>query len=222
MLPKVIIHNAVSLDGRITGFDVDLELYYEIATGFGEDATLVGSGTMLTSGDEIPEETEEDIKKPKPKPDDDRSILAIPDSKGRVRIWHALRRWPYWRDHVALITKNTPKDYIEYLEKRSIDYIVAGSDKVDLKTALERLNARFGVKLVRVDSGGTLNGVLLRAGLVDEVSILLHHTLVGRKNTISVFKDDGQTSDEGVIKLKLLKFEKLKDDIVWLRYEVVK
>jgi 2,5-diamino-6-(ribosylamino)-4(3H)-pyrimidinone 5'-phosphate reductase len=192
MLPKVIIHNAVSLDGRITGFDVDLELYYEIATGFGEDATLVGSGTMLTSGDEIPEETEEDIKKPKPKPDDDRSILAIPDSKGRVRIWHALRRWPYWRDHVALITKNTPKDYIEYLEKRSIDYIVAGSDKVDLKTAL------------------------------DEVSILLHHTLVGRKNTISVFKDDGQTSDEGVIKLKLLKFEKLKDDIVWLRYEVVK
>ena len=32
---------------------------------------------------------------------------------------------------------------------------------------------------VRVDSGGALNGALLRAGLVDEVSLLVHPRIVG-------------------------------------------
>jgi 2,5-diamino-6-(ribosylamino)-4(3H)-pyrimidinone 5'-phosphate reductase len=32
---------------------------------------------------------------------------------------------------------------------------------------------------VRVDSGGALNGALLRAGLVDEVSLLVHPVLAG-------------------------------------------
>jgi 2,5-diamino-6-(ribosylamino)-4(3H)-pyrimidinone 5'-phosphate reductase len=59
---------------------------------------------------------------------------------------------------------------------RKIDYIVAGDDHVDLRLTLEELNARYGVRIVRVDSGGTLNGVLLRAGLVDEVSALINPT----------------------------------------------
>ena len=32
---------------------------------------------------------------------------------------------------------------------------------------------------MRVDSGGALNGALLRAGLVDEISLLVHPVLVG-------------------------------------------
>ena len=32
---------------------------------------------------------------------------------------------------------------------------------------------------VRVDSGGVLNGALLQAGLVDEISLLVHPLLVG-------------------------------------------
>ncbi|MGZ7047561.1 MAG: hypothetical protein ACXVHT_03810 [Methanobacterium sp.] len=31
MLPKVILYNAISLDGRITSFNADMELYYKIA-----------------------------------------------------------------------------------------------------------------------------------------------------------------------------------------------
>ena len=75
---------------------------------------------------------------------------------------------------------------------------------------------------MRVDSGGTLNGVLLREGLVDEVSILLHHILVGGADAKPIFYLNTQPSDENTIKLKLLNFEKLKNDIVWLRYGVEK
>ena len=36
-----------------------------------------------------------------------------------------------------------------------------------------------GLGVVRVDSGGVLNGALLQAGLVDEISLLVHPLLVG-------------------------------------------
>jgi riboflavin biosynthesis pyrimidine reductase len=47
VLPWVILHNAISLDGRLTGFNADISKYYEITAIFKEDATLVGSNTIL-------------------------------------------------------------------------------------------------------------------------------------------------------------------------------
>ena len=221
MLPHVIIHNAMSLDGCITNFTVDLGLYYKLAAGFGEDATLAGSNTILAGSDEIPEETEEDLEKPEVAEDDKRPILVIPDSAGRVRIWHALKSWPFWCGFVALITEKTPQDYIDYLEERHIDHITVGDVKVDLKAALEMLNKKYNVKTLRVDSGGTLNGLLLQAGLVDEVSVLVHPVLVGsggsRKSIFQVIESDGL---EGGIELKLTHQQEMKNGIIWLKYKV--
>ena len=101
---------------------------------------------------------------------------------------------------------------------------------VDLCAALEDLNSRFGVKVVRVDTGGTLNGQLLRQGLIAEVSLLIYPSLVGGEKQSSIFRApdlpaiaataDPVTGPEGVISLKLLHMEKLKGDVMWLRYEV--
>ena len=44
---------------------------------------------------------------------------------------------------------------------------MAGTDRVDPTAALHELAGRYGVRAVRVDAGGTLNGHLLRAGLVE-------------------------------------------------------
>ncbi|UCG70977.1 MAG: dihydrofolate reductase family protein [Thermoplasmata archaeon] len=160
MLPKVIIHNVISADGRIDGFQPDLELYYKLASSWNEDATLAGSGTIYKPGEEYEEEGEDVFTEPKRDPDDKRPLMVVPDSKGRVRNWHVLRKAGYWRDFVAFCTESTPKGYLDYLNKRHIEHIICGNDKVDLKKALEILNERYGVKIVRVDSGGTLNGIV--------------------------------------------------------------
>ena len=97
-----------------------------------------------------------------------------------------------------------------------------GEDHVDLRAALEELSARHGVKTVRMDSGGTLNGLMLRAGLVDEVSVLVNPCLVGGLSPRSLLRAPDLTSAEGVIALRLMHVEKLRGDVVWLRYEVVK
>ena len=49
MLPRVIVHNAASLDGRITGFSVDNGLYYELASAWNAEAMLSGSTAALAA-----------------------------------------------------------------------------------------------------------------------------------------------------------------------------
>lgn len=222
MLPKVVVHNEVSLDGRITGFDVHLELYYGLAQRFGEDATLAGADTILAAPDGVDEETEEDLEAFSVAPDEGRPLLVIPDSRGRVRHWHMLRRWPFWGRFVALVSDTTPEDYLEYLGDRYIDIIQAGNDHVDLRLALMELRQRYGVRVVRTDSGGTLNGHLFKEGLVDEVSVLLNSSLVGGEGTTPFLAAPPGWTKDDVVKMRLVHAEEQDDDTVWLHYEVEK
>lgn len=219
MVPRVIIHNAVSADGRIDWFETDVAVFYDLAGRWHEECTLVGSGTVLAA----PESAARDKGPWEPQvalPTDTRPLLAIVDSRGRVRCWKAWLAMRYWRGGVAICSDSTPDDYLQYLAEVGADCIVAGSGKVDMRAALEELNVRYGIQTVRVDSGGTLNGVLLRAGLVDEVSILVHPALVGGTSQRSVFRAPDLASPDGVISLTLVNAESIGDGLVWLRYKV--
>lgn len=122
----------------------------------------------------------------------------------------------------ALCSKSTPKVYLKYLEKRYIDYIIAGKDKVDLESALAELKSRYKIKVVRVDSGGELNAALLRAGLVDELSLLIHPALAQGRKPRLLFRELGPDSSIPDLKMKLLNSEIQKDGIVWLKYQVIR
>jgi hypothetical protein len=129
---------------------------------------------------------------------------------------------PYWKKIVVLCSTTTPREYLNYLERCGIERIVAGEDHVDLGSALEELHVRYGVKTVRIDSGGTLNGVMLRAGLVDEVSVLVHPALVGGPIPRTIFRLPEGLPNEDPIALTLMRAETLRDGIVWLRYQVAR
>jgi len=47
VLPRVIVHNAVRIDGRLDGFSVDLSACYGLTARWYEDATLVAADTVL-------------------------------------------------------------------------------------------------------------------------------------------------------------------------------
>ncbi len=221
MLQKVILHNSISLDGKNQGFTPDLGLHYGVSLGYKIDIHLVGSNTILSQQGEIPPETEDDFKPKENSGTGSGSRLVIPDSRGRIRSWHMLRKEPYWVDCTALCSKSTPKNYLDYLKERHIDYIITGRDKINFSDALEELNTRYEAKVILLDSGGTLNGVLLRAGLVSEISLLVHPLLVGGIETRSFFKDKSLNSHGENLTMKLIHVEKLKNDIVWLKYELV-
>ncbi len=222
MLPRVILFNAMSLDGRIDWFTPDQAQFYSLISTWKEDCTLAGNETIRDAIEEVSFEYKSIFEPPKHEPGDTRPVLAVPDSRGRVRSWHVLKQWGYWRDFVAICTKSTPQEYLDYLQARHIGVIIAGEERVHLHLALEELYARYGVRTVRVDSGGLLNGALLRAGLVDEVSVLIYPSLVGGESPNSIFRAPDLTGPKGVILLDLIDTQQIEGGVVWLRYKVKK
>ena len=96
MMPKVIIHNSISIDGSLTSFEPNMELHYRIAGMFKPDMHLIGSHT-ITAGvelyeDGIPPEDASDFKKPKRK--NTLPAWALVDSKGTLEgLLHTCRRF---------------------------------------------------------------------------------------------------------------------------------
>jgi 2,5-diamino-6-(ribosylamino)-4(3H)-pyrimidinone 5'-phosphate reductase len=221
MKPKVILYNAISLDGRITGFPVDMGLFYSLVGQWGENATLVGCDTLLSAPIEDPQETSSEAVAGTPDPDDRRPILVVPDSRGRFKNWHFLKVQPYWKDWAALCTTRTPSDHLNYLKQQGIHMIMAGTEHVDFAQAMEKLNLQFGITVIRADSGGTLNGVLLRAGLVDQVHLLVHPILTGGLHE-KTFYTDNNPDRKDTLPLQLLESKRLDNGLLLLSYSVTK
>ncbi len=220
MRPRVVLHNVASVDGRIDHIRPDVGLYYSLASRWQADATLAGSRT-IASGDYAADPDDLNLPLAAPAPDDSRAMLVVPDSRGIVRGWGTLRAAGYWKDYLSLCARSTPAEHLAYLARVGVRVLVAGEERVDLAAALEALAEQFAVRVVRVDSGGTLNGALLRAGLVDEVSLLVHPALVGGTSPRSIYRAEDLVTDEGALPLRLLAVEQLAGEVVWVRYEVV-
>jgi 2,5-diamino-6-(ribosylamino)-4(3H)-pyrimidinone 5'-phosphate reductase len=218
MIPRVILHTAMSLDGRITNFPADHELYYALAAQWNPDAVLFGSSTILAAPTlEVPAEHREQFIPPADGPDQ-RPLMVIADSRGRVRCWETLRTWPYMRDLVALCSASTPAEYLGYLNTCRVGAITTGTDQVDMRAALEAMNRQYGVRVIRVDSGGTLNSVLLHEGLVDEVSILVHPFIAGGRADPTLCDPLKAGITDLQIALDHQHTEVMKNGIVWSRY----
>jgi 2,5-diamino-6-(ribosylamino)-4(3H)-pyrimidinone 5'-phosphate reductase len=220
--PKVILFNGVSLDGKLDN-SVDTGLYYGLAGSWNADAMLSGSGTMLAAfaaQADVPAETADGPKQTLP---DAVPYLVIIDSRGRIHNWQQIQAQPYWRQTVALCSQATPRAAMDEIEKAGVPCIVCGADRVDLGAALEELNARFGIVTVRVDSGGSLNGALLQAEVVNEVSVLVGASLVGRGGASGLAAEaffGTENSPANPIPLKLVHCETVGENAVWLRYTV--
>jgi 2,5-diamino-6-(ribosylamino)-4(3H)-pyrimidinone 5'-phosphate reductase len=225
-LPRLLLHNAVSLDGRIDWITPDIGRFYELAGRWDEDASLVGADTLLAPepglDDPAPPPEPEAVAPPPAPPDPTKPRLVVIDSRGRIRNWPELLNGAYWSRGVALCSERTPAEYFDYLDSVGVERIVAGGNRVDLHAALAKLAAKYGIDRVRVDSGGRLNGALLRAGLIDEVSLLVHPYLVGGESGQTFFRAPDLTSAGRVINLRLIAAEILEDDLFWLRYELIR
>lgn len=124
---------------------------------------------------------------------------------------------------MALCTEATPPAHRDYLRRKGVKTIVAGSDRVDLRAALEELSRTFRVTTVRVDSGGALNAALLRAGLADELHLLVHPVLAGAasdKMFLPAAAAGAVGPPDAPIPLRFLGAEPLANGVILLSYAV--
>jgi len=220
MLPRVIMHNTISIDGSVRDFELDIGLHYEIADRIKADAHLIGSETAKTGielfTEKIPEEEPADFAKPQTKTNDTRPFWVISDSKGKLKgLLHVYRRSCYCKEVIILVTNKTPEDYINYLKERNYDIIVSGEEHVNYRETLEKLYERYNVKTVLTDNGGVLNGILLKEGLVAEMSLLISPVVVGKQAT-NLFR-----TLESKVNLELIRSERIRANHLLAIYRVL-
>jgi 2,5-diamino-6-(ribosylamino)-4(3H)-pyrimidinone 5'-phosphate reductase len=203
--PHVVAHAAVSLDGATTGFEPDAGRFYELAATWQEDVTLAGADTILAQEQAL-------TTAPRPGPAMGGPLLTVVDGGGRVRQWEALRAVGHWSDVIALSSRSTPPRPAD----TPVQELVTGSERVDLAAALGELGRRAGAGVVRVDSGGSLTGALLDAGLIDEVSLLVHPCLAGSQAERRWYGESTRLTHA----LELVSSDALGGGLVWLRYRL--
>jgi 2,5-diamino-6-(ribosylamino)-4(3H)-pyrimidinone 5'-phosphate reductase len=215
MIPNIILHNSISLDGSLTNFEVDMELHYQIAGNYKPDAHLIGSNTIISGiknyGISQKEEKKDYIK---PKRNKNLPYWVIIDTEGKlINHLHKIRRFELCKDVIILVSKYTKNDYLHYLESRNYDYYIIGNKKIHIKKSLELLKNKYQIKIILTDTGRILGNLLLQKGYVKEISLLIHPIIVGNKG-YNIFSDLSKK-----INLKLYKKQILKNKYLWIIYK---
>jgi 2,5-diamino-6-(ribosylamino)-4(3H)-pyrimidinone 5'-phosphate reductase len=97
-------------------------------------------------------------------------------------------------------------------------------DVIDFPALFAELRAKHGAERITVQSGGELNAVLMRAGLIDHVLIVVAPCLVGGRTTPTLVDGDSLHSIDDLAKIRPLKLKECKaldDSYVRLEYHVI-
>lgn len=97
-------------------------------------------------------------------------------------------------------------------------------ERSSLQEALVQLKTEYGCDRLTIQSGGTINGLLLREKLIDFVDLVVAPVLIGGKDTATLI--DGESlktphdlNDLGV--LELLSCEQLSNSYLRMKYRVI-
>jgi 2,5-diamino-6-(ribosylamino)-4(3H)-pyrimidinone 5'-phosphate reductase len=227
--PRVICHMVTSIDGRIvTSGWPDIgegrREYERVHVSYAADAWMCGrvtmepfAGAVRAPGEIAREAPPGAIREDFTAPHEATTFAIAIDPSGRL----AWKSSEIDGDHVvAVLTSRVSDDYLEFLQERGVSYFFAGEREIDFAQALEKLTSRLGINTVMLEGGGKINGSLLSADLVDEISVLVAPVADGTMGAPSLF-DVAAASSAGARKLELQGVERRDGGLVWLRYAVV-
>jgi len=226
--PRVICHMMASVDGRIvvSGWPLSDELrseYESVHESYEADGWICGRLTMepfakrLRSDSEIANEVAGNAGRDDyVAPGAHDSFAFAVDARGRL-AWESN---DIGGDHVVTILASRVSDeYLAFLRERKVSYILAGAMDIDLELAMEKIGKIFGVETLMLEGGGKINGTMLRAGLIDELSLLIAPVADGRLGMPSLFDVIGDTTP---VEIVLEQLERRASNSVWLRYRLIK
>lgn len=218
----------VSLDGKVTGMFLETEAgsaaceaYYAVHRNFKADAFACGRVTMIGSfthgwqpdltsfiGAEVPEGD---------------YVAQQADFYAVAFDRHGSLGWQDSHIHdedpgydnahiIEVVCADVGKAYLAYLRSIGVSYLIGGENDLDLSLVLEKLKSLFGIELLLLEGGGTLNGSFQRAHLIDEVSVILAPAVAG--------KGEKCLFEGGSLEEYTLKDTQMMDGgNLWLQYE---
>lgn len=228
MKPYVIVHMSTSIDGRTIPSRWRPESpnttpdYDRVHNQLGGDAWLVGrtTGAEFAKRDAYPQEANQSFpREPWLARRDAKAYGVVLDGHGKI----AWGRADIGGDPIVVVlTEQVSDALLAGLRADGVSYVFAGESELDIPRALETLNRELGVKRLLLEGGGITNGAFLRAGLVDEVSLLVCPFVDGAPGAPCLF--DAAREEEGlrasVQRIELMSSESMDGGAVWLRYRI--
>jgi riboflavin biosynthesis pyrimidine reductase len=232
MRPKIICHMTSSIDGRLlvdrwtapaTGIDATtLRSHYDqVASRFDSDGWIVGRTTMEEIIGTNPPRTVKSSG-------DQLRAIYVADRKGRdvaVAI-DPHGKLHYCQDNaggdhiIAVLSEKVSDEYLAELREDGVSYLFAGPQGSNLQGALETLGETFGLKTLLLEGGARINGSFLKAGLIDEISLLIYPGIDGLAGVPTIFEYSGGEDEQPAAgqSLRHIRTETLEGGMVWLRY----
>ncbi|WP_305512801.1 2,5-diamino-6-(ribosylamino)-4(3H)-pyrimidinone 5'-phosphate reductase [Methanobrevibacter sp. V14] len=221
MRPYVILNAAMTLDGKIATLSgssnisgaKDLERVHELRKDC--DGIMVGIGTVLADDPRLT------IHKIDAKPSDN-PVRIVVDSKCRTP---ADARITNGDAKTIIAMANEYKDEFkasdkyEILKSKGVKFFFSGDVQVDLKMLMIYLHEE-GIDKLMLEGGSTLNFSMIKAGLIDEISICVAPMVVGGVNAKTFFDGEGFNTMDESVKLKLIDYYRLDKDFI-LNYKVL-
>jgi riboflavin biosynthesis pyrimidine reductase len=228
MKPHVICHMSSSLDGRTRlsrwrpKGTASGAVFEKLHDELGGDAWLIGrvTGQEFAKGSAYPATT--DAVFPRESwfvRRDAKAYGVVLDADGKI----AWGRADIGGDPIVVVLSEKVSDaHLAGLRSEGISYIFAGKTELDLGLALETLNRELGIKRLLLEGGGVANGAFLRAGLVDEISLILFPTVDGTKGVSSIFdSSEAEAGQSAPLRTMVLEsIQQLDGGVLWLRYRV--
>ena len=228
MKPYVICHMCTTIDGRILskrwprrpGGREPGELFESTADSFRIGAWLVGTTTMREFAGRSVRlkkarrriERRDHIADPRA-----RRFAIGADAKGVLRF----QRPDVEGDHVVLlVSSRVSDDVLAHLQDAGVSYLFCGNSGVDVKQAADKIRRVLGVRRLLLEGGGTFNGEMLHAGLVDEISQVVLPVVDGGRQVTTLFDIPGDPPPRAAAALRLQSYRRLPGGVIWLRYRV--
>ena len=233
---KIISHINSSVDGRLIadrwtlpfdGKDIEdvLSVYTEIKDGYSADAWILGRNSVQRHffSEIFDSETHTPVAAPCTHIGhrDSRRSFVVFDSKGLIKYTD---NKVYGDNIIAVLGESVSEEYLEHLRQTGISYLFAGTDGHDYEKALQTLHDDFGMRLVLLDGGGTLNGQFLKKRLIDELSLVIYPGIDALSGIPSIYEYKGKEGEYPAYgqSLELMDMTRCRNGVVWLRYKIHK
>jgi riboflavin biosynthesis pyrimidine reductase len=227
MKPHVICHMVSSIDGRIlssrwrpktTDSSSLFERLHERLEG---DAWLIGrvTGQEFAKASSYPDEAH--AAHPRTPWFARRGADAygvVLDAQGKI----AWGRSDIGGDPIVVVlTEQATDAHLAGLRRDGVSYFFAGEREIDWRAVLETLNRELGVQRLLMEGGGGANGACLRAGLIDEISLVVCPAVDGGSAAPSVFDSGREDAARAPLAAMILESAEVLDGgAVWLRYRL--
>jgi len=200
--PYIICHMVASIDGKVTGdflFQPECaeatEVYYRLNRELKADGFICGRVTMEGSftGGFYP-----DLSRYKPVHHDmnKKMDFVVDDLSGFYAIAFDTHGKLGWKSNkiidpdgdpgydgaqiIEVLSEDVDERYLGYLESMEIPYIFAGEKSINVELALLKLKNIIGCNTLLLEGGSIINGAFERAGVVDELSLVVAPVVAGK------------------------------------------